>query len=233
MQHRQKSSKTGEPWATRIMAAIDGCGSSLRQFATDSGIPYQSLRAYAAGEKKPGLDAFTAIVIAADVSPAWLLMGEGEMRQHRATTKGIRVDGRILRRAIEELELASMRIKGQGKTAVTASLEALPLDERQYRALVAKEMEKNLAEVEKSIERAGEMAVYAATLYNLFAGIKDAKERNLKMREQAYELLTYSGALQHTAAGGTAKGTSVLSGAPDHSHGKRRKTVSGIRPRRR
>lgn len=216
MKLRSKSSKPIEPWAARIVAAIEGRKSSLRQFAADSGIPYQSLRAYAAGEKKPGLDALTAIVIAAGVSPAWLLTGEGEMYQHRATTKAVHVDGMLLSRAATELMLAWIRVKEQGINSDTAAMEALSLSDQQYRKLVAKEPSVTSGEIENRIQHVVEMTVYAATIYNLFVDIKKEKGLNHKIREQAYHLLTYTRVPQRAAGGSTTEGEGMPSGKHKH-----------------
>lgn len=231
MQDRHKASKPEEPWAARIAAAIQGSKKSLRQFATVSGIPYQSLRAYAAGEKKPGLDALTAIVIGADVSPVWLLTGEGEMYQHRALTKSLLVDGRPLTRAATELELAWIRVKEQRRDGVTAELEALPLGDLQYRKLVAKELGTTLGEVESRIEHVAYMTGLAATIYNLFADVENEEERNRKIREQAYYLLTFNRGSQR--ASGTKKSDEEMANAGDHKPKSEKRRKPGPKTRSR
>lgn len=209
----------------RVVAAIAAYKDrgSLRDFSAASGIPYPSLLEYASGKKKPGLEALAAIVQASGVSPAWLLTGEGEMRQHRATTKTVHADGKLLSRAATELELAWVRVKEQGRDAVAAALEALPLDDQKYRKLVAKESGAAPGEIESRIERVVYMAVLATTIYNLFADIKDEEERNRKVREQAYELLTYTRAPQRTVGRDDVEGGVAPSGTRKPVHERRRK----------
>lgn len=195
----------------RVVAAIAAYKGSLTEFAAASGIPYPSMRWYASGKKKPGLEALAAIVQTSGVSPAWLLTGEGEMYQHQAMTETVHADGKLLSRAATELELAWMRIHEQGKDVVTAVLEALPLDDTRYRKLIAKESGIALREIDNRIEHVVYTTVLAATIYNLFIGIKDAEERNRKMREQAYELLAFTRAPQcvdGTSAGDEGRATS-------------------------
>ena len=65
---------------TRLAAAIRDSGMTFKSFSEASGIPYPSLRDYARGVKKPGLDAFAAIIRASGVSADWILTGKGAMR---------------------------------------------------------------------------------------------------------------------------------------------------------
>lgn len=217
----------------RVIAAIRTYKGTLRRFSEESGIPYPSLMDYKSGKRNPGTDALIAIVKTADVSPAWLLTGEGEMYQHRATTKTVHADGKLLSRAAAELELAWVRVKEQGRDAVSAALEALPLDDQHYRKLVAEESDMALGEIEGRIEHIVYMTMLAATIYNLFADIKDEEERNRKMREQAYELLTYIRAQQRAAGTSAGDEERAVAGDRKHKSEKRRKPSPKTRPRER
>jgi hypothetical protein len=174
----------------RVVAAISAYPGTLKDFSDKSGIPYPSLREYASGEKKPGLDALAAIVATADVSPAWLLSGEGEMYQHRSTTKELRVDAKLLTLITSELELAWIRVREQKVAAITAVLEALPLNEQQYFKLIADGTLISRTELAGRIDHIKYMTVLACTTYNLIASIEEDSKRSRRAREEAYQLVS-------------------------------------------
>jgi hypothetical protein len=185
------------PGATnRVVEAIAAYNGTLRNLSKESGIPYPSLLEYSVGKTKPGLDALAAIVKVTGVSPVWLLTGEGDIHQHLESTKTLHVDGRLLTRIATELELARIRVIDLNKEAGKAVLEALPLDENQYYALIAKELGISLADVKQRIGHTGYMTVLAATIYNLVAD-KTEEERAHRIRGEAYELLTHTSARHH------------------------------------
>ena len=181
----------------RVVEAIAAYNGTLRSLSKESGIPYPSLLEYSAGKTKPGLDALAAIVKVTGVSPVWLLTGDGDMRQHMESTKTLHVDGRLLTRIATELELARIRVGDMKKEAGKAVLEALPLNEKQYYELIAKELDVSSNEVRQRIGHTGYMTVLVATIYNLVADLADEEKRTHRIRGEAYELLTFTGARHH------------------------------------
>jgi hypothetical protein len=184
----------------RVVKAIAAYSGTLRNLSKESGIPYPSLLEYSAGKTKPGLDALAAIVKVTGVSPVWLLTGEGDMHQHLESTKTRHVDGRLLARIATELELARIRVVELNKEAGKVVLEALPLDEKQYYALIAKELGISSADVKQRIGHIGYMTVLVATIYNLVADLTDEEKRTHRIRGEAHELLTFTGARRHVPA---------------------------------
>jgi hypothetical protein len=181
----------------RVVEAIAAYSGTLRSFSKESGLPYPSLLEYSAGKTKPGLDALAAIVRVTGVSPVWLLTGEGDIRQHAESTKTLHVDGRLLARIATELELARIRVTELNKEAGKAVLEALPLNEKQYYALIAKELGISPADMRQRIGHTGYMTVLVATIYNLVADLTDEEKRTHRIRQEAYGLLTYTGERHH------------------------------------
>ncbi|GEM_PF-5715642 len=192
----------------RVVEAIAAYSGTLRSLSKESGIPYPSLLEYSAGKTKPGLDALAAIVKVTGVSPVWLLTGDGDMRQHLESTKMLHVDGRLLTRIATELELARIRVGELNKDAGKAVLEALPLDEKQYYALIAKELVVSPIEVKQRIGHTVYMTVLVATIYNLVADLTDEEKRAHRIRGEAYELLTHTGAPRYVPALEPAQGRS-------------------------
>jgi hypothetical protein len=188
-----KMAKKSVDLSRRVVAAIESYKGTLRGFSRESGIPYGSLFAYASGKKKPGLDALAAIVKVSEVSPVWLLSGEGDMHQHAESTKALHVDGRLLASIATEIEMALIRVGELNREARKAALEGLPLNEKQYYALIAKELGISPSEVKQRTGRIGYKTVLTATIYNLVADLPDDEKRSHRIREQAYELLTYTG----------------------------------------
>ena len=177
----------------RVVEAIAAYSGTLRSLSKESGIPYPSLLEYSAGKTKPGLDALAAIVKVTGVSPIWLLTGEGDINQHKESTKTSHVDGRLLASIATEIELALIHVGELNREARKAALEALPLNEKQYYALIAKELGISPSEVKQRTGRIGYKTVLTATIYNLVADLPDDEKRSHRIREQAYELLTYTG----------------------------------------
>jgi len=200
---KRASVKKGKkrPGATdRVVEAIAAYSGTLRSLSKESAIPYPSLLEYSAGKTKPGLDALAAIVRVTGVSPVWLLTGEGDIRQHAENTKTSHVDGTLLARIATEIEMARIRVSELNKEAGKAVLEALPLNEKQYYALVAKELGISPTGVRQRTGHTGYMTVLIATIYNLVADLTDEEKRTHRIRGEAYELLTYTGAHHHVPA---------------------------------
>lgn len=177
--------------ARRVAQAIESRKGTLRDFSEKSGIPYPSLLEYASEKKKPGLDALVAIIKASDVSPLWLLTGEGEMFGHRITSAGkpLYVDGRLLSRIAVELQLVAALTGSAEGDLTKLAVTTLQLDLVAYELLVAKETGTDPRELRQRIAETEDKAVLAATIYNLFADLTDQAERDRRIREQAYELL--------------------------------------------
>lgn len=177
--------------ARRVAQAIESHKGTLRDFSEKSGIPYPSLLEYASKKKKPGLDALVAIIKASDVSPLWLLTGEGEMFSHRITSAGkpLHVDGRLLSRIAVELQMVAALAGSAEGDLTKLAVTTLQLDLAAYELLVAKETGTDLQELRQRIAETEHKAVLAATIYNLFADLTDQAERDRRIREQAYELL--------------------------------------------
>lgn len=60
----------------RLINAIATSGMNLKELSRAANIPYPSLRDYAKGNKKPGLDAFASLIKACDISADWVLFGK-------------------------------------------------------------------------------------------------------------------------------------------------------------
>ena len=77
------------------------------------------------------------------------------------------------------------------------------------------------------------MTVLAATIYNLYADIKDEEERNLKVREQAYELLTFTRASQRADGASAGDEERATAGDRKPKSERHRKPGPKTRPRER
>jgi transcriptional regulator with XRE-family HTH domain len=185
---------------SRVVEAIAAYSGTLTSLSKKSGIPYPSLLEYSAGKTKPGLDALAAIVRVTGVSPVWLLTGEGDIRQHAESTKTLHVDGRLLARIATELELARIRVGELSMDAEKAVLEALPLNEKQYYALIAKELGIPPTSVKQRIDHAVDMATLVATIYNQIFDLTNEEKRTHRIREEAYGLLRFIRANRYAPA---------------------------------
>jgi len=87
----------------RLISSIKATGLTLKGFSDSSGIPYPSLKEYASGKRKPGMDALTSILKLSGVSADWLFLGKGDM--YRGPTEE-EIDPDLLMSVGLDLELA-------------------------------------------------------------------------------------------------------------------------------
>lgn len=114
----------------RLREFLDAEGLKITSAAEKSGIPYRSMQNYLSGERKPDVEALTAMNTRLGVSVDWLLTGDGRMRRHAD---------------------ADLAADNPRENAVLGLLRQLP-DDDQWEVQLVAQSKKRLRDIEQRLE---------------------------------------------------------------------------------
>ena len=114
----------------RLREFLDAEGLKITSAAEKSGIPYRSMQNYLSGERKPDVEALTAMNTRLGVSADWLLTGDGRMRRHAD---------------------ADLAADNPRENAVLGLLRQLP-DDDQWEVQLVAQSKKRLRDIEQRLE---------------------------------------------------------------------------------